>query len=171
MDHIKAVHARKVVATLAEQLSLGGILRPGKPGLICVEGTAQSLGTFEAELRRQLGNCTRTMGCWGPANHHFQSISVVGQLDELPPPQSPPSQGGGGGGDGQARRFGGFTDVETETLMHAAHLFIDRGLSSLFYEGTGLDPEWCVPTGCGGADPYLKPRGGTKMKKSNKRIH
>jgi hypothetical protein len=41
----------------------------------------------------------------------------------------------------------------------------------LFYEGTGLDPEWCVPTDTGGADPYLKPRGGTKMKKSNKRVH
>ena len=62
MVHIKAAHARKVIATLAQQLSLGGILRPGKPGLICIEGTRASCSTFEAELKRQLGQCTRTMG-------------------------------------------------------------------------------------------------------------
>ena len=171
MDHVKAVHARKVIAALAAQMSLGRILRPGKPGLICVEGSPPAVEAFETELRRQLGTCTRTMGCWGPANHHFQSISVVGQVDQ-PPPQPLPRRGGAERESiNSARRFSGFLDVETETLMHAAHLFIDHGLSSLFYEGTGLDPEWCVPTDTGGADPYLKPRGGTKMKKSNKRVH
>ena len=133
--------------------------------LICVEGRCADLRTFEKELRRQLGNCTRTMGCWGPENHHFQSISVCGQLD-----LRPADAAGGGGGGGGGRRFDGFLDVETETLMHAAHLFVERGLAGLFFDGTGLDPGWAVPGSTGGPDPYLKPRGGTKMKKSNKRI-
>ena len=60
--------------------------------------------------------------------------------------------------------------VQTETLMHAAHMFETAGLLQLFFEGTGLDPSWTVPPGAGGQDPYLKPRGGTKMKKSNKKL-
>ena len=158
-DHIKAPLARKVIASLASDLRLGGICRPGKPGLVCAEGTPSSLSSFESELRRQLGTCTRTMGCWGPDNHHFQSISVVGQVE------------GGVGEGARERRFQGFLDVETETLMHACHLFARAGLEGLFFEGCGLDPDWAVPSDTGGPDPYLKPRGGTKMKKSNKRLH
>ena len=66
--------------------------------------------------------------------------------------------------------FSGFTEYETETLMHVAHIFIARGLGAFFFECTGLNPNWDVPPDCGKQDPYLRPRGGTKMKKSNKRI-
>jgi len=67
--------------------------------------------------------------------------------------------------------FDAFEELQTETLMHLAHVFVDRGLRDLFDQATGLSPDWEVPDGPGGPDPYLKPRGGTKMKKSNKRIH
>eukprot|EP01052_Picozoa_sp_SAG31_P029983 SAG31_NODE_3034_length_4763_cov_8.243782_3_plen_102_part_00 len=70
----------------------------------------------------------------------------------------------------QNRKFDGFIDVESETLMHVAHLFIEAGFESMFYGGTGLDPNWVVPTSLGGQDPYERPRGGTKMKKSNKSL-
>ena len=61
--------------------------------------------------------------------------------------------------------------METETVMHLASTFEAAGLLDLFYKATGLSKDWKVPEGTGGQDPYLKPRGGTKMKKSNKRLH
>lgn len=64
----------------------------------------------------------------------------------------------------------GFAELETESLMHLAHAFAP-GLRGWYAEACGLDPGWTVPAGPGGPDPYLVPRGGTKMKKSNKRIH
>ena len=87
------------------------------------------------------------------------------------------STGAAGGGDlaGAAsqhasRAFNDFVEIETETLMHLAHIFVQRGLHDLFFEATGLSREWKVPPDRGGADPYLRPRGGTRRKVSNKRI-
>ena len=101
------------------------------------------------------------MGCWGPANHHFQSISVVARQKVE-------------ADVGQMRGFRDFTEIETETMMHLAHRFApphcDLDLMDLFYDATGLPRDWEVPPTAGSGDPYLKPRGGTKMKKSNKRL-
>jgi hypothetical protein len=55
--------------------------------------------------------------------------------------------------------------------MHAAHLFQRAGLGDFFFSSlSGLDPSWAIPQDVGGADPYLKPRGGTRRKCGNRRI-
>ena len=89
-----------------------------------------------------------------PANHHFQSISIAAECCAP-----------------EGLRIEGFHDIETETVIHLAGTFASHGLADLFFEATGLKREWEIPPNTGGPDPYLKPRGGTKMKKSNKKIH
>ena len=54
--------------------------------------------------------------------------------------------------------------------MHAAHLFANVGLKDFFFSSSGLNIEWEIPQTVGNPDPYLKPRGGTRRKCSNKRI-
>jgi hypothetical protein len=94
------------------------------------------------------------MGCWGPANEHFQSISSVAQRDLTK--------------DGAV--FSGFYEAETETVLHFAHHLQRVGLLDLFYEATGADRGWELPVDDGRPDPYLTPRGGTKQKKSNRLV-
>ena len=64
-DHIKAKPARKCIAETAQRLQLGGVLRPGKPGIVCVEGAPGAVKEFESIIRLQLSTCTRNAGCWG----------------------------------------------------------------------------------------------------------
>ena len=158
-DHIKSKSARKQIAALATEHALSGILRPGKPGLVFVAGATPAIGAFETQVRAALSKCTRNSGCWGPENHHFQQISLAAEEGDCATAAQLARSGDGA-----------FVEVETETTMHLAGTCIERGLSSLFYAATGLNPEWRVPPDTGGPDPYLKPRGGTRRKCSNKRI-
>ena len=57
--------------------------------------------------------------------------------------------------------------------MHLAHVLVAHELGDVFFQSlasSGVDLSWQVPPNAGEANPYLKPRGGTKMKKSNKRL-
>ena len=155
-DHIKSKQVRKGIKSIALSLNLGGIMRPGKPGLVCIEGNNNVVSIFEKQIRSQFSTCTRNGGCWGPANHHFQSISVIGEKDV---------------DDFSQCHFNTiFEEFETETIMHAAHLFANVGLKDFFFSSSGLNIEWEIPQTVGNPDPYLKPRGGTRRKCSNKRI-
>ena len=163
---------------LAAEHSLTGVTRPGKPGIVVVEGARSAVAAFDIAVRATLSTCTRNMGCWGPDNHHFQSISVVAERT-VPASSSSAGSSTGAAGGGElagavsqhaSRAFNDFVEIETETLMHLAHIFVQRGLHDLFFEATGLSREWKVPPDRGGADPYLRPRGGTRRKVSNKRI-
>ena len=46
-DHIKSKQVRKAIKSIATSLSLRGLCRPGKPGLVCVEGTNKNVAEFE----------------------------------------------------------------------------------------------------------------------------
>eukprot|EP00961_Rhodomonas_salina_P008378 113861-Rhodomonas_salina.1 len=172
-DHIKAKFARKTIVQLATEWRLAGLCRPGKPGLVVVEGTGEAVHSFEREMRSRLATCTRNMGCWGPANHHFQSISTVAHRRATALSQASHQRSGSGRHDdtpeetehGCERQQ--FVEVETETVMHLAHAMQARGWLDLFWAGTRLSSEFQVPDGPGGPDPYLRARGGTKRKKGN----
>ena len=154
-DHIKSKQVRKGIKGIATSLSLRGLYRPGKPGLVCVEGTSKNVAEFEKKVRLEFSSCTRNSGCWGPANHHFQSIRVIGEKYQCDRDYFE-SQ---------------FVEVETESLMHVAHKFVNAGLKQLFFSSfPTLNPNWDIPSTTGNPDPYLKQRGGTRRKCSNKRI-
>ena len=154
-DHIKSKQVRKAIKGIASSLNLTGLLRPGKPGLVCVEGAKKNIAEFEKIVRTEFSTCTRNSGCWGPANHHFQSISVIGEKNQC------------------HREYfeAHFVEVETESLMHVAHKFVNAGLKQLFFTSfPTLNPDWDIPSTTGNPDPYLKQRGGTRRKCSNKRM-
>ena len=122
-----------------------------------LKGTRENVRLFEKDVRAQLSSCTRNAGCWGPANHHFQSISVIGEQEM----------------DRGTSHFaaGKFREIETETVMHIAHVFADVGLKDFFFNCLPeLNRKWEIPANVGAPDPYLVPRGGTSRKCSNKRI-
>jgi hypothetical protein len=157
-DHIKSKTVRKEIKLLASSLSLGGILRPGKPGLICAKGNSTNVFEFEKQIRLQFSACTRNGGCWGPANHHFQSISIIGDINQS---------------NVESNDFfdNSFIEAETESVMHAAHIFVKAGLKDFFFSSlSNLNDTWEIPQTVGNPDPYLKPRGGTRRKCSNRRL-
>ena len=115
----------------------------------------KNVAEFEKKVRLEFSSCTRNSGCWGPANHHFQSIRVIGEKYQCDRDYFE-SQ---------------FVEVETESLMHVAHKFVNAGLKQLFFSSfPTLNPNWDIPSTTGNPDPYLKQRGGTRRKCSNKRI-